>query len=212
MRNISFMKKNGKIWIIEKIMPQLRFSSLFFLCACYCVLAQSTEENRFPNFKFPDGKSLQDHTLKGVVLVYGDSSCPACQRAQGHLKIRQKRWKEWGFPIVYIALDSDQNNLKKSFGTTPWAQYCDEKSWDSPWITSANIEATPTLLALDRNLLLRYTAKNVAQMELWLLTRHDQPNWCSRKIKKHLSVFPPIFERCGFNIGGFLRPNNFLLY
>lgn len=157
-------------------MPRHSLIHLLLLCSCFFVFAQPSDGDKFPNFEFPDGKSLKEFVSKGVILVYGDSSCPACQRAQGHLKIRHKRWKEWGFPIVYIALDSDQKNLKQSFGTTPWALYCDEKSWDSPWVASANIEATPTLLALDRNLLLRYRAKNVAQMELWLLTKHDQLN------------------------------------
>ena len=47
--------------------------------------------------------------------------------------------------------------------------YCDEKSWDSPWVSQANIHAIPTLLALDRNLNQLYEAASVAQMDLWLI-------------------------------------------
>lgn len=138
---------------------------LFFTSLSFYVRSQ---QSSLPNFDFPDGKSLQDFTDKGVILVYGDSNCPACQKAQDHLKFRHKRWKEWGFPLVYIALDSDQNNLKENFGTPPWALYCDGKSWDSPWVSIANIRATPTLLALDRDLNKRFEAENIAQMDLWL--------------------------------------------
>ena len=93
--------------------PHLRIRSLFLWLSCFCVFAQSADDIRLPNFEFPDGKSLQDHvSSKGLVLVYGDSGCPAYQQAQSHLKIRHKRWREWGFSIVYIALDSDPKNLQ----------------------------------------------------------------------------------------------------
>jgi hypothetical protein len=124
-----------------------------------------------PNFEFPDGKNLQDYVEKGLVLVYGDSSCPACQQAQGQLMLRYRQWQAWGYPIVYIAMDSDKKNVDQNFGTPPWALYCDEKSWDSPWVEAADICGTPTLLALDKNLKTYYRAKNVAQLNIWLRTQ-----------------------------------------
>ena len=114
--------------------------------------------------------------MMGGLLVYFDSSCPACQRVQRFLQLRHQRWRDWGFPLVYIALDSDQKNLQQNFGTTPWALYFDEKSWDSPWVCQADIQATPTLLALDRNLNQLYEAASVAQMDLWLIKNKSDFN------------------------------------
>lgn len=113
--------------------------------------------------------------MRGL-LVYCDSSCPACQRVQRFLQLRHQRWRDWGFPLVYIALDSDQKNLQQNFGTTPWALYFDEKSWDSPWVCQADIQATPTLLALDRNLNQLYEVASVAQMDLWLIKNKSDFN------------------------------------
>lgn len=100
-------------------MPHLLSQTTIMLLSCCSVLAQKAPEFVFPNFEFPDGTYLKDHSDKGVILVYGDSSCPACKKGQGHLKIRPKRWKEWGFPIVYMALDSDPQDLKQNFGIPP---------------------------------------------------------------------------------------------
>ena len=150
-------------------MPRHSLIPLLLLCSCLFVGAQSSDRDQLPNFEFPDGKSREEFVSKGVILVYGDSSCQACQQAQGFLQLRHQRWRDWGFPLVYIALDGDQKNLQQNFGTTPWALYCDEKSWDSPWVSQANIHAIPTLLALDRNLNQLYEAASVAQMDLWLI-------------------------------------------
>lgn len=152
----------------------MSFLNPLLLFSCCIVLAQ--EADIFPNFEFPDGTYLKDHVNRGVILVYGDSSCPACKRAQGYLKIRHQRWKEWGFPIVYIALDSESKNLKQNFGTPPWPLYCDGQSWDSPWVTAADIHGVPTLYALDRNLQQRYEAEDVAQMDLWFLKNKSDSN------------------------------------
>jgi glutaredoxin len=158
------------------MMPQIKFPSLLLLFFSLNVLAQNEGITTFPNFEFPDGKKLKYFTDIGVVLVYGESNCPACQRAQVHLQIRYKRWKSWGFPVVYIALDSDKKQLKQNFGHPPWPIYCDEKSWDSPWVVQANIDFTPTLFALDQNLNQYYQAENVAQMDLWLIDNFSDPN------------------------------------
>jgi len=157
-------------------MPHLPSQTTILLLLCFSVLAQKAPEFVFPNFEFPDGTHLKDHSDKGVILVYGDSSCPACKKAQGHLKIRHERWKEWGFPIVYIALDSDPQDLKQNFGIPPWPLYCDGKSWDSPWVTAADIHAVPTLYVLNHNLKLRFKAENVGQMDLWLLKNKSDSN------------------------------------
>ena len=149
---------------MKKITTLLLFYTLGFYA--------QTEEALLPNFSFPDGKSLESFVDKGLVLVYGDSNCPACKQAQGHLEIRYKKWKSWGFPVVYIALDSSKKNLAENFGTPQWPIYCDEKSWDSPWVIAADIQATPTLLLLDQNLKKEYEAENVAQMDLWLLRKN----------------------------------------
>ena len=154
------------------VMPHTRilYSALLFFVSLV-LFAQNPSTAVFPNLIFPDGKSLKDYTTTGVVLVYGDSSCPACQKAQGQLELRHQKWSAWGYPIVYIALDSDAKNLKQNFGTPPWPVYCDGKSWDSPWVAAADLRGTPTFFALDPQLKIKYEATNVAQMDLWLRTQ-----------------------------------------
>lgn len=70
---------------------------------------------------------------------------------------------------LYMGHLSALLRMTLDLSTTPWALYCDEKSWDSPWVSQANIHATPTLLALDRNLNQLYKAASVTQMDLWLI-------------------------------------------
>jgi len=120
------------------------------------------------NVLIVDDEKDNSDLLKHFLTQY----CPACKQAQGHLEIRYKKWKSWGFPVVYIALDSSKKNLAENFGTPQWPVYCDEKSWDSPWVIAADIQATPTLLLLDQNLKKEYEAENVAQMDLWLLRKN----------------------------------------
>lgn len=69
-------------------------------------------------------------------------------------------------------LGQQQKKSSRKFWNTPVAVYCDEKSWDSPWVIAADIQATPTLLLLDQNLKKEYEAENVAQMDLWLLRKN----------------------------------------
>lgn len=123
------------------------------------------------NFKFPDGSQLSQKGAPHIVLVYGDSACPACQQAQASLKLVYKRWLDFGFKVVYIALDEDRELLKKNFGEPPWPIYCDEQSWDSPWVASLHVAATPTLFALDSNLKVLREAESVGQMDFWIRTQ-----------------------------------------
>ena len=112
-----------------------------------------------------------------MILVYGDNSCPACQLAQGFLQLQHQVGRYTGFPLVYIALDSDLKNLKQNFGKTPCPLlYYDEKSWDNPWVGQDNIQAAPTIIALDSNLNRLYEAASLAQMNLWLIKNKSYLN------------------------------------
>lgn len=157
-------------------MPQNKIPILLLLVFPLFCLAQTEAPVQLPNFTFPDSKTLQEYTEKGLVLIYGDSACPACQQAQGQLMLRYQQWQAWGYPIVYIAMDSDKKNVDQNFGTPPWAVYWDGKSWDSPWVEAADIHGTPTLLALDQDLKQNYRAKNVAQMDIWLRLQSSSNN------------------------------------
>ena len=64
----------------------------------------------------------------------------------------------------------------KLWHSPPWPLYCDGKSWDSPWVTAADIHAVPTLYVLNHNLKLRFKAENVGEMDLWLLKNKSDPN------------------------------------
>jgi len=74
--------------------------------------------------------------------------------------------------LLRLTLELSKKNLAENFGTPQWPVYCDAKSWDSPWVIAADIQATPTLLLLDQNLKKEYEVENVAQMDLWLLRKN----------------------------------------
>ena len=141
--------------------------ALFFLLTIGFLNAQNNPL-KVPNFKFPDGKSLSDFGTPGIVLVYGESNCPACQQAQTGLHMRYKKWATFGYTVVYIALDEDKPLLTENFGTPPWPMYCDEKVWESPWVKALDVYGTPTLFALNNALEVEYEAKNVGQMDFWI--------------------------------------------
>ena len=51
-------------------MPHLLSQTTIMLLSFCSVLAQKAPEFVFPNFEFPDGTYLKDHSDKGVILVY----------------------------------------------------------------------------------------------------------------------------------------------
>lgn len=52
----------------------------------------------------------------------------------------------------------------KLWHSPPWPLYCDGKSWDSPWVTAADIHAVPTPLCAE------------SQSETALQSRKCRPN------------------------------------
>ena len=148
--------------------------NLFLFFTLGLLSAQNTP-TKVADFKFPDGKQLSTLGKPKIILVYGDSHCPACQQAQSGLKLVYEKWEAAGFALVYIALDEDKTELINGFGTPPWRMYCDEMGWESPWVKALKVYATPTLFALNEKLEVLYEAENVGQMNFWVWSHKDVP-------------------------------------
>lgn len=114
--------------------------------------------NKFPRYdtfaaKTIDGKQLKFSDYKGTLLFidFWASWCDPCRTELPYLKIVQDTYVGDEFAILGISLDqkiSDLRAMAKGFGLE-YAQLCDEKGWQSEYVTMFSIRGIPTNFLVD---------------------------------------------------------------
>ena len=122
-------------------------------------------------------KSLTNLTTPHTLVVFGASWCPKCVEEMPKLTDNYVKWRNLGVEVVYISLDTEQEDFEKSVSSYPFFAYCDYKKWDSPVAQDYYVFGTPTFYVLDnkREILLRPTSIN--QIDAWVdwyLPRKDK--------------------------------------
>ena len=101
--------------------------------------------------------SLTNLTTPYTLVVFGASWCPKCVEEIPKLTDNYVKWRNLGVEVVYISLDTEQEDFEKSVSSYPFFAYCDYKKWDSKVAQDYYVFGTPTFYLLDnkREILLR---------------------------------------------------------
>jgi thiol-disulfide isomerase/thioredoxin len=112
--------------------------------------------------------SLTNLTTPYTLVVFGASWCPKCIEEMPKLTDNYVKWRNLGVEVVYISLDTEQEDFEKSVSSYPFFAYCDYKKWDSKVAQDYYVFGTPTFYLLDnkREILLRPTSIN--QIDAWV--------------------------------------------
>jgi thiol-disulfide isomerase/thioredoxin len=114
------------------------------------------EMYRDMTMKTPDGKniSLSDYVGKGkyVFIDFWASWCGYCRQENPNVVALYKEYKNKGFEIIGVSLDSDREAWIKGIsddGIT-WPQMSDLKEWDSEAVIKYRIKGIPFTVLLDK--------------------------------------------------------------
>ena len=113
-------------------------------------------------------KSLTNLTTPYTLVFFGASWCPKCLEETPQLIENYVKWRNLGVEVVYISLDTEQEDFEKSQSAYPFFTYCDYKKWDSQVAKDYYVFGTPTFYLLDnkREILLR--PNSISQLDAWV--------------------------------------------
>lgn len=110
----------------------------------------------FPNYKFNSpvnttAKSLQDVKADKKVVIFWSSTCSHCESELPQLLAKYNDLKAKNVQVVGLSLDVDKDSYSKKIAAFPWINDSELKGWNSSFVDTYNVHATPTYFILDAN-------------------------------------------------------------
>ncbi|PWN60093.1 TlpA family protein disulfide reductase [Chryseobacterium oncorhynchi] len=110
----------------------------------------------FPNYKFQSAtnttaKSLYDIKADKKVIVFWSSTCSHCESELPKLLEKYNDLKTKNIQVVAFSLDVDKSSYTSKIAAFPWINDSELRGWNSNYVDTYNIHATPTYFILDAN-------------------------------------------------------------
>ena len=88
-----------------------------------------------------------------IMILFWASWCPHCSEMLPEIEQIYNRYKDRGFEIIAISLDTDEDEYQKVLnqGQYTWLNYSELKGWDCSIAHDYGIRASPTMILLDQN-------------------------------------------------------------
>ncbi|SHG51948.1 peroxiredoxin family protein [Chryseobacterium sp. OV279] len=110
----------------------------------------------FPNVKFQSAtntsaKSLYDVKADKKVIIFWSSTCSHCESELPQLLAKYNDLKAKNIQVVGLSLDTDKNTYTQKIAAFPWINDSELRGWNSTYVDTYNVHATPTYFILDAN-------------------------------------------------------------
>jgi peroxiredoxin len=110
----------------------------------------------FPNNKFQSpvnstAKSLYDIKADKKVIIFWSSTCSHCEEELPKLLAKYNDLKAKNIQVVGLSLDVDKDSYSKKISAFPWVNDSELRGWNSSYVDTYNVHATPTYFILDAN-------------------------------------------------------------
>lgn len=110
----------------------------------------------FPNYKFQapantNAKSLYDVKADKKVIVFWSSTCSHCEEELPKLLAKYNDLKSRNIQVIGLSMDVDKDSYIKKIAAFPWVNDSELKGWNSSYVDTYNVHATPTYFILDAN-------------------------------------------------------------
>lgn len=109
---------------------------------------------KFPDYKFENVSNTTAKSLYGVkaskkIVVFWSSTCSHCEKEIPQFIEKYKTLQAHNIQIIGISLDIDKDSYTKRIAAFPWVNATEFRGWNSSFIETYNIQATPTYFILD---------------------------------------------------------------
>lgn len=110
----------------------------------------------FPNVKFQSAantsaKSLYDVKADKKVIIFWSSTCSHCESELPKLLEKYNDLKSKNVQIIGLSLDTDKASYTQKIAAFPWINDSELRGWNSSYVDTYNVHATPTYFILDAN-------------------------------------------------------------
>ncbi|GEN75212.1 TlpA family protein disulfide reductase [Chryseobacterium hagamense] len=110
----------------------------------------------FPNYKFQTpvnttAKSLYDVKADKKIIIFWSSTCSHCEEELPKLLAKYNDLKSKNIQVVGFSMDVDKDSYTKKIAAFPWVNDSELKGWNSSYVDTYNVHATPTYFILDAN-------------------------------------------------------------
>ena len=110
----------------------------------------------FPNYKFQSpvnstAKSLHDVKADKKVVIFWSSTCSHCESELPKLLEKYNDLKAKNIQVIGLSLDVDKNSYSTKIAAFPWINDSELRGWNSSYVDTYNVHATPTYFILDAN-------------------------------------------------------------
>ncbi|SDJ89512.1 peroxiredoxin family protein [Chryseobacterium jejuense] len=138
------MAKNLKCTINDRLASTLKSNANIEMGAIF-------PNNKFQSATNTTAKSIHDVKADKKVIVFWSSTCSHCETELPKLLEKYNDLKAKNIQVIALSLDVDKTSYSKKIAAFPWINDSELRGWNSSYVDTYNVHATPTYFILDAN-------------------------------------------------------------